>query len=186
MVIWLRKRSLTAWLAVISLGVAIVGGFYLHGHRAEKRAVVVATQAIDAFGVAHRLEMKSVERQSMPSAPVETIAAAENHYVLRSVKAGDALGGDDIGPKVREASDVVIAVPLKTEQTSELRDGETVDLLLAPSVANVRPAVSCAALIVHVVSDSTHHLVYLAIPRRRELRVASVIGRGDALISRRP
>jgi hypothetical protein len=177
---------LTGWLAVLSVVAAILGGLYLQSHRSEELTVVVATHAIDAFGVAHQLEIKSVERQSLPSAPIETIAAAENHYVLRSVKAGDALGEDDIGPEARKASDVVIAVPLKTEQISDLRDGQTVDLLLSPSVANVRPAVSCAALIVHVVDDSTDHLVYMAIPRSRELRVASVIARGDALIVRRP
>ena len=130
--------------------------------------------------------MKSVERQSLPSAPVEAIAAAENHYVLRSVKAGEALGEADIGPEVRDPSDVVLVISVKAEQASGLRDGETVDLLLAPAVAQVSPAVSCKALVVHVVNDSSDHLVYIAIPRGRELRVARVIGRGEALIVRRP
>lgn len=183
---WLRQRSLTARLAGLIVLAALAGSIVLGIRHAEKRTVVVATRAIDAFGVARRLETKSLEHGSLPSAPVETISAAEDHYVLRSIKAGDALADSDIGPEVRSASDVVVAVPLTTEQSSGLSAGQVVDLLLAPSVAGVPPTVLGTALVVDVDDSSTQAVAYLAIPRTRERRVADVIARGVAIIARRP
>ena len=183
---WLRQRSLTARLAGLIVLAALAGSIVLGIRHAEKRTVVVATRAIDAFGVARQLETKSLEHGSLPSAPVETISAAEDHYVLRSIKAGDALADSDIGPKVRGASDVVVAVPLTTEQSSGLSAGQVVDLLLAPSVAGVPPTVLGTALVVDVHDSSTQAVAYLAIPRTRERRVADVIARGVAIIARRP
>jgi hypothetical protein len=183
---WVRQRSLTAQLAALALLVALAGSIFLGIRHTEKRTVVVATRALDAFGVARQLETKPLDHGSLPSAPVVTIGAAQDHYILRSVKAGDALAESDIGPKVRSASDVVVAIPLTTEQSSGLSAGQVVDLLLAPSVAQVGATVICTALVVDVDDSSSQAVAYMAIPRTRELRVAGVIARGMAIIARRP
>lgn len=183
---WVRQRSLTAWLAALIVLAALAGAIFLELRHTDRQTVVVATRAIDAFGVARQLETKSLDHGSLPSAPVVTISAARDHYVLQSVKAGDALAESDIGPMVRSASDVVVAVPLTTEQSSGLSAGQVVDLLLAPSVADVPPTVLSTALVVDVDDSSSQNVAYLAIPRTRELYVAGVIGRGTAIIARRP
>ena len=183
---WLQKGSLTAWFVVVTLLVAILGSVVLACRRGDERKIVVATVGIDAFGVAQRVQIKSLDREKVPGDPVETVEAAQGRYVVRSVKAGEALAADDLGPKLRSPSEVVVPVPLKSERSPDLREGQVADLVLAPSAAKVEPAVVPDVLVVHVAKESGERIAYLSIPRTAEARVATVLARGDALIASRP
>jgi hypothetical protein len=98
---WLQKGSLTAWCVVLALLVAILGSLVLAFRRGGERKVVVATEAIDAYGVADQVQIKSLDRGNVPGDPVDTVDVTQGRYVVRSVKAGEALAADDLGPKLR-------------------------------------------------------------------------------------
>jgi hypothetical protein len=183
---WLQKGSLTTWFVVLALLVAILGSVVLAWRHDRERNVVVAKLAIDAFGVADQLKMQSLDRGNLPADPVETVESAKGRYVVRSVKAGEVVAVDDIGPKLRSSSEVVVPVPLKSDRSADLREGQVADLVLAPTAENVRPAVVGNALVVHVAEESGRRIAYFAVPRAAESQVAAVLARGDALIATLP
>jgi hypothetical protein len=179
--------SVTAAVVALALVAGAAGAVWLDARRSAEEDVVVATRDVDGFGVISAVELRSVPRRDVPRDAVTSVADARDRYALDAVAAGDVLTGGDVGPRVTgRAEKVVLGLPLDAESSAELAGGQFVDVLIAPSVATVRPVVLRRVLVVDVRgTGDDDRVAFVAVPRVREREIAGAAARGKVLVAAR-
>ena len=180
-----RGMSLTLWTVAAALVVGTAGAIWLGTRSTGSERVVVTVRALAPFHTvgASDVNVREVPRSAIPPGAIRSPAAVRGHYVLRSLGAGKVVVKQAVGPPEAAADRVVVPLPVTGGSAAGIRNGALVDVLIAPQGEHGRAVVMRRVLVVDQQKTTAGgSLVFLAIPRHRERKLASVAGRGLTIL----
>jgi hypothetical protein len=171
--------SLLSWVTAVALVLGIAGSAWLLAGNNQQRNVVVTTRDLPPFTVvrAGDVRVRSISRDAVPSGALTASGAVVGHFLLGGLDGNAVVRSAVVGSKAdNTATDAILAFDANG---ADVRKGERVDLLFAPTDARTRPVVVRRALVV----DATAVRVVVAVPHDVENEVAAVAGRAKLLMT---
>ena len=189
-----QQVSLTTWtvVAVVILGVLGAGVLRVHDLVARpdgtEKVVVVTKGSLPAFSElsGNDVQLKNLRRSAVPAGAMRSLNAVRGHYVLRKLGEGQVVVRTVVGPPAPSGHKVVIALPVDKATSAGIRAGAYVDVLLAPTGNGRAVIVLRRVLVIERQPTALGNIVFLAVPRKRELAIGAVAGRGKVILARVP